>query len=271
MKSARDLGVKKLYKYRAFEPSRTEFIKSIFEKSELYYPFPSGLNDPFECQFQLKVGDLSDLEYRSKHRVWAYEVQKHLSPVVGPVDYFKYYDSLSNETHLKFTKDIRDKTFETVDQKWGIFSLSSDPQNVLMWAHYANNHRGFCLEFDTSNDYFGRAWKVNYVNRINSIDILDFTEEDAFNSLVTKTKEWSYESEFRVISNAQNQVVGLPALVRENVSEFPVSKLSAIIFGARMSQADITEVLGWLDERHSHVKLKKIGLNSDGTLRVTGI
>ncbi|MFA0570172.1 DUF2971 domain-containing protein [Vibrio gallaecicus] len=173
--------------------------------------------------------------------------------------------------HLKFTKDIRDKTFETVDQKWGIFSLSSDPQNVLMWAHYANNHRGFCLEFDTSNDYFGRAWKVNYVNRINSIDILDFTEEDAFNSLVTKTKEWSYESEFRVISNAQNQVVGLPALVRENVSEFPVSKLSAIIFGARMSQADITEVLGWLDERHSHVKLKKIGLNSDGTLRVTGI
>ncbi|TOQ20434.1 hypothetical protein CGG99_24155, partial [Vibrio parahaemolyticus] len=62
--SARSLGVQSLYKYRAFDPDNTKYIEPIFKNSEIYFPFPSELNDPFECQFQLSVGDLNDLEYK---------------------------------------------------------------------------------------------------------------------------------------------------------------------------------------------------------------
>jgi len=265
MKSARTLGIKKLYKYRTFDPSNTKYIETIFRNRELYFPFPSMLNDPFECQFQIKIGDMSDLEYRARHRQWAYEVQKPLSPIVSAQEYFEYYNTLSVDTHLAFTKEIRDKTFEIANSKWGILSLSADPVNVLMWAHYANNHRGFCLEFDTDNDYFGRAWQVNYVDKINHIDILDINEDDTFNALLTKTKEWSYEKEFRVLSNAQNEITGLPLQVN-NVAKFPTSTLTGIVFGARMTEDDISKVVSWLDSDYENVKCQKIILNPNGTL-----
>lgn len=30
----------------------------------------------------------------------------------------------------------------------GIYSLSSTCRNELLWAHYANSHQGFCIEYD---------------------------------------------------------------------------------------------------------------------------
>ncbi|WP_198160210.1 DUF2971 domain-containing protein [Photobacterium sp. J15] len=266
MNSARNLGIEKLYKYRAFNPDNTTFLETIFKHDELYFPLPSALNDPFECQFRLSVGDLKDLDYRARHRVWAYGIQKDLNPKVSAQEYFEYYDSLPEDTHLEFTQDIRDDMYKIIDRKWGIFSLSSESLNVLMWAHYANNHRGFCLEFDSSNDFFGRAWQVKYVNKINCLDILELSEGDAFNALLTKTDEWSYESEFRVLVNVNNELDGLPNVVGNNVAKFQPNQLSGIIFGARMSDEDISRVVSWLGPQHEHVTLKKVVLNPEGSL-----
>ncbi|MUI53148.1 DUF2971 domain-containing protein [Aliivibrio fischeri] len=270
--SARDLGVKSLYKYRGFEPDNTEYIEPIFKKNEIYFPFPSELNDPFECQFQLSVGDLNDLEYKARHRHRAYELQKHLSPKVTVEEYFKFYSTIPFEGHLARTESIRDKTYQIINAKWGIYSLSSDPLSALMWAHYANNHRGFCIEFSTDNDYFGRAWEVDYVRKIKFLDILDdINESSLFNALLTKTGEWSYESEYRLFSNAMDEVEGLPTQSRPKVSNFPVKALKSIIFGARMSKHDIDIVCGWLDEEHKHIKLKQVSLIGDGSLAIKEI
>ncbi|EKK9975525.1 DUF2971 domain-containing protein [Vibrio parahaemolyticus] len=270
--SARSLGVQSLYKYRAFDPNNTKYIEPIFKNSEIYFPFPSELNDPFECQFQLSVGDLNDLEYKARHRHWAYEVQKNLSPKVTAEEYFKYYNTISLDGHLARTKAIRDETYKIIDSKWGIYSLSSKPLSVLMWAHYANNHRGFCLEFSTNNDYFGRAWEVGYVSQIKYLDILDgIDESSAFNALLTKTDDWSYESEYRLLSNAKGEVVGLPAQSSHKVSNFPVKALKSIIFGARMSADDIDTVCGWLRDDHKHIKLKQVYLVGDGRLAIKEI
>ena len=270
--SARTLGVKSLYKYRSFDPDNTKYIEPIFKNSEIYFPFPSELNDPFECQFQLTVADLNDLEYKARHRHWAYEVQKHLSPKVTAEEYFKYHNTISFEDHLARTESIRDETYKIINSKWGIYSLSSDPLSALMWAHYANNHRGFCIEFSTDNDYFGRAWEVDYVRKIKFLDILDdMNESSAFNALLTKTVEWSYEREYRLLSNAMDEVAGLPTQSRPKVSNFPVKAMKSVIFGARMSEHDIYIVCGWFGEEHKHIILKQVCLIGDGSLAIKGI
>ncbi|MCY7297411.1 DUF2971 domain-containing protein [Alteromonas sp. a30] len=269
--SARSLGIKHLYKYRAFDPSNTQFVETIFKKNELYFPSPSGLNDPFECQFRLSVGDLNDLEYQSRHRHWAYGTQKHLPPVKTAEEFFKHYSTFTQKEHAEIAQYTRDECYIRFNSKWGIFSLSSEPENVLMWAHYANNHRGFCLEFDTSNDYFGRAWKVEYVDKIKERDIVDFNESDAFKILLTKTNDWRYESEYRVLANWKDDVPGLPILSEQRVSNFPVDALSSVIFGVRMSDDDITIVRGWLGEEHKNIKLKKVHLDKDGSLFIEEI
>jgi len=35
-----------------------------------------------------------------------------------------------------------------MSKKIGIFSLSKKYDDELLWAHYANSHKGFCIEYD---------------------------------------------------------------------------------------------------------------------------
>ncbi|MBK7525892.1 MAG: DUF2971 domain-containing protein [Saprospiraceae bacterium] len=34
----------------------------------------------------------------------------------------------------------------------GVCSFTTNNNNILMWSHYANNHKGICLEFITLNE-----------------------------------------------------------------------------------------------------------------------
>src|SRR5580693_3833269 len=37
--------------------------------------------------------------------------------------------------------------FEFITTRSGVYCLSPDPCNTLMWSHYSQNHRRICLEF----------------------------------------------------------------------------------------------------------------------------
>lgn len=60
--------------------------------------------------------------------------------------------------------------FEKLDKRMGVFSVSRCNNYILMWAHYANSHRRYCLGLDTQEilntdgiDYIG---KVNYFSEL---------------------------------------------------------------------------------------------------------
>ncbi|MFR3972802.1 MAG: DUF2971 domain-containing protein [Subdoligranulum sp.] len=86
----------------------------------------------------------------------------------------------------------------------GITCLSEVPDSLLMWSHYANNHRGFCVSYN--------LLALNQKLQFSAIPVL-YTQErvclrsipldqDALNketmslfiqSLTSKSPEWSYE------------------------------------------------------------------------------
>ncbi|OEC57587.1 hypothetical protein A9G49_05175 [Aeromonas sp. ANP5] len=93
-----------------------------------------------------------------------------------------------------------------------------------MWAHYANNHEGFCIGYDselfkeeTSSDeqlpISTSAVKMKYNNcrfdfTNTSIDISknhnDKLKSILFHVLTTKSDEWIYEKEYRIILPLKN-------------------------------------------------------------------
>lgn len=82
------------------------------------------------------------------------------------------------------------------------FSVPKDDNlpisNLLMWAHYANGHKGFCVEYDFSSDFRKPLRSFNHINydRVDlSKDKLSITE-----AFATKSKDWEYENEVRLIS-----------------------------------------------------------------------
>jgi|SRR5580658_5344823 hypothetical protein len=40
------------------------------------------------------------------------------------------------------------------ERRHGVLCLSEAPANLLMWAHYADSHRGFVVEFDPASPFF---------------------------------------------------------------------------------------------------------------------
>lgn len=78
--------------------------------------------------------------------------------------------------------------------------------NILMWAHYANAHKGFCIKYKLThpeilsqigedNLYTCQLSKVNYAQKIEQKE--DLLIDKAF---FTKTSQWKYESEYRIVS-----------------------------------------------------------------------
>lgn len=90
--------------------------------------------------------------------------------------------------------------------------------NPLMWAHYADEHRGFCVRYEFDKDFFEiddknrsvRVWKkMKYVTNEYRYKSEIATSE----ALLTKDKIWEYEHESRILlfdPSKQENFVSIP-------------------------------------------------------------
>lgn len=92
-------------------------------------------------------------------------------------------------------------------------------ENTLMWAHYANCHKGICVQYELNEHDFSvnqmssafvlRLMRIRYANPNEEKDIIDFTNpETKLNirtGLATKSIDWSYENEARMVAYAPTE------------------------------------------------------------------
>ena len=105
-----------------------------------------------------------------------------------------------------------------------------------MWSHYADGHRGICLEFDTSCDLFDKVYEVSYSDEypaMNPIELVltkdpDSIDREALKPLLTKYKCWEYEKEWRAFHKEPRTLF-----------TYPVDALKAVYFGVAVDTADI--------------------------------
>ncbi|MEH6486835.1 MULTISPECIES: DUF2971 domain-containing protein [Pseudomonas] len=141
------------YKYRNAEGDSAEFLRKTLTDNELYFPAPCSFNDPFDCHPYFSFeGDKATIvksykklykKYepglpRAQRRIQAKEAAKSL---------------LSKNDHSRVHERTRDYYFNRVQRGIGVFCVTTIPDNILMWSHYANNHKGVCLEFCGLNDF----------------------------------------------------------------------------------------------------------------------
>jgi hypothetical protein len=124
-----------LYKYF----SVNEHSISNLMRNELYCQNYKAFNDPFECWFSLKEGipspEKEPERFKQVCEAWGYPIENMDSNFE---DYNLYMDEL-----VMYQPNIQG-FLEGV--KISCFSKGND--NLLMWSHYADGLRGFCIEFD---------------------------------------------------------------------------------------------------------------------------
>lgn len=109
---------------------------------------------------------------------------------------------------------IKQRFFEIVSKNAGIISLTTEPLQTLMWAHYSSES-GFMVELEWQeiknnlkklnpklNNY--AFFPVNYVESLESVDFFseDFNTADLpyIYSTGIKRNDWKYENEWRLIT-----------------------------------------------------------------------
>ncbi|MFZ0680264.1 DUF2971 domain-containing protein [Candidatus Binatus sp.] len=130
---------------------------------------------------------------------------------------------------------LRKELQHDVDQA-GILCLSKIRSDILMWSHYADGHKGLCLEFDGSanSDFFGAAQPVEYSD-YSPLPLDKDSGSQMARIVLTKSTHWAYEQEYRII---------LPNQACTAVS-FPKELLTAVIFGCLMPETLRQTVRSW--------------------------
>lgn len=206
-----------VYKYRGI--SKIDRDIDTLKNNQYYASSFKDLNDPFENIFQDEITSIL-------------KVIK---------DEFQTDTSLC-ESHLE--------TIKSFNEKMGIYSLTTSPYNELMWAHYASESKGFCIEydFDKLKEETNYPLKLNtncisvvYRSKPPKLNIHDISNGKLLKKLFgAKSKAWEYEDEVRILVDDFGPV-----------SYYP-SALKSIYFGYSADDSLIEKVIGEL----THPELK---------------
>ncbi len=153
--------------------------------------------------------------------------------------------------------------------KFCIISLSETSRNLLMWSHYANEHRGICIGYTpdfikpedhktvSSAGYFEpipvKYDSLRYYDDEQESELTN--EEQLFKILTIKSNEWIYEKEHRCIV----PINYADTIKLNNLSEFEISLL------IRAYKDDLEKEIK--NGKYNPLDLERVDLGAGYTLR----
>ncbi len=196
---------------------------------------PDSLNDPFDCLLLFKLGNNRDQEIISEfNKVQPTSSRNFTSGLANEqiVSIFRWFSSQRTDFDHFLKREepklwARISELDEVRSKLGVASFGKRADNPLLWAYYADDHKGICIEYEIEN--VGKSLKmqdVEYVERVSDVkfDIeLISWKKDKVSSLFFKSLEWNHEDEFRLINLNNNRYS----------HKVPISR---VICGFRMSE-----------------------------------
>lgn len=293
-----------LYKYKPFDNGGHSL--ELLKTDKMRLSRPNSFNDPFDCAIKLVAKDMPNeyiiriLEPYSKElkqkfnlsdkELYKLKNSKKFVHDLTRIHVKKTYSDLTlkerNKRIDELERDINNSYVNLgLKKNFHVSCFSETKESILMWSHYANNHEGFCVEYNfkelglnnlsarfvfpviytesvfdikgylpDSNKEFNDILK-EYTNGVKKNKILDgikHPERDKginnmalFYNALNKYKDWSYEKEWRYVFPYKN------SKNRELYLDMPKPK--AIYLGAMVSEENCKKILRVGRERNINV------------------
>lgn len=252
-----------LYKYRGVEPDDSQSVgelRDMVVESLLWMSSPERFNDPADLQATWVI-EGSAAELRARINALVKELEPGLS--------FKQRDrkvlDLMEKPREELLRGVQ-ASYAEQRRTFGVCCFATDPRNVLMWSHYANRHKGVCLQYEFARDVpvIARAQHVDYLEE-DAFQPINWTHatsmRDALgNTLTRKHKRWDYEDEYRIMLDGQ---AGTYLPVRAEA-------LAGVIFGCHATDAVRGTISNLLTERAARrlAPVKPWQAHMDGQARI---
>jgi len=159
---------RKLYKYKCFGVESL----SLLSNEEVYYVDPRSFNDPLDCDPTIQIDtDRASIE-KLCYRMFAalHGKQKALKEIgnqrYSSTEYGDYKtDPEVEKYYMRQLGSLIKRLLDTEMASSGVLSLAERWDCPLMWSHYADKHRGLCIEYDLTENHCPHIKPVNWVCR----------------------------------------------------------------------------------------------------------
>lgn len=207
-----------IFKYMATNNYNKNLLKYIFEDNTLRFNSPLNFNDPFEMRHSIESLNPSKSD--------------DLNNLINSTLPINLLHNISLDFEL---------------ENVGTLCLSAKNNDIIMWSHYADSHRGIVLEFDETHPFFYESnkdkkllhplEKVSYsIDRPYPKNIDEYFKNEKI--YLTKYTNWEYEQEYRmtVLFDESNDET------KYNI-KFPTSLIKAVYIGVKTSKEDVKYIL----------------------------
>jgi hypothetical protein len=212
-------NVTALFKYSPV----TEYSLDSLRTSDFWFSTPRSFNDPFDCAITLAEDALQESVEHALRSITA--DPRYVAGSIPPERW------QADERDAQAFTAFRNRLFSVLDNA-GVLCLAEACDDLLMWGHYGNSHRGICIGFqrDPSTVLGKAAQPVNYRSDYPRLSFADFDPAINPRSLdwlwLTKAAAWSYEREWRVLMPQGNRLYSMDA------------PITTVVFGACISDVD---------------------------------
>src|ERR1017187_10535113 len=143
---------KTVYKYRDWEKSTH---RKILEEMSIWVPDSYDFNDPFDCNIPITYEMLLTDDVLAEKFIRQLIIN---NKIPGDIE-LEVQKRIQEKKHKNpnFIAEYKEELVHSVKKANGIFSVTPINNNILMWSHYANSHKGLCIGFDSVKlfDYLG--------------------------------------------------------------------------------------------------------------------
>ena len=198
----------------------------------------------------------------------------------SPRDFNDPFDCLSNREEYIINGASDKIKITSHRQNIGVCCFSTINNNPLMWGHYSNSFKGFCVNFENQDllknekiafkshisylkNYIpGHDKLQNYKLQLNQLSLDDATKNRILNLLTMQLEycwkyyDWRYEEEFRAISINSNDFNRKLPFKREFIKE--------IYIGFRMKTDCVNyynSLIDILKKCYPHIKIFEVSPN----------
>lgn len=205
---------RKLYRYQPVTVPGDDRL-SLLKRDEVWFSDPAQFNDPFDLKPCIR--NLTEYRWRNTpkfdialRRALAvlledrclYQGALFINPALA--DEFQAWVEDEEGDELMWDKRLC-HAIESRIAKFGVVCLTPQWDSRLMWAHYASQGKGFCIEYEvdsSQNNQDVRYVPVQYASEIPELCLSEamFTPHQfLYRVIATKHADWAYEQEVRLV------------------------------------------------------------------------
>jgi hypothetical protein len=140
------------------------------------------------------------------------------------------------DTHFLLPKDHSNQGVIAryrLKTKLGILCLTERPDDHLMWVHYAKNHTGFVLGFNSAAPFFAENSRT--LGKVIYQDHPSVLRDPNFDACFHKSNVWSHEREWRCARQFEAS--------ESRMANVPDNLITEIVFGAKIQPFHIAQIM----------------------------